>query len=305
MIKFRRDDCLAKVSRSAAVAAAILCIFAVCAQPCGAAVVTDRLETDKTGRLASEASLVALVEITGVRPDAQQEPQGKTTRRETSPAMLAEARPVEVFKGHVEGDFILIEFTESEKAVIPAPVTFKSGDRRVVFLRHSEAADRFATLSPSSGSEIPTDALLERLRAKTGKPGAARGKVSAVIDAGKEAVFPPGGAKVSIVIKNQSGGAFRLYENIEGAVAISVRDKDGREIAAKSDWKIPPKGAAFLLHHGHSLTAEIDLSAMFEIDEPGEYAVAARVELPAPPSGDAPPSLSAQEISISISGKNL
>jgi len=263
-------------------------------------VVSDRLETDKTGRLASEASVVALVEITGVRPDAQQESQGKTTRRETSRAMLAEARPVEVFKGHVEGDFILIEFTEPDKAIIPAPVTFKSGDRRVVFLRHSEAADRFATLSPSSGSEIPTDALLERLRAETGKPGAARGKVSAVIDAGKEAVFPPGGARVSIVIKNQSGGAFRLYENIDGAVAISVRDKDGKEIAAKSDWKVPPKGAAFLLHHGHSLTAEIDLSAMFEIDEPGEYAVVARVQLPAPPSGGAPPSLSAPVVSIQI-----
>lgn len=300
MIKFRRDDCLAKVSGSTAVAAAIAVFIAVYCLPCGAAVVTDRVETDKTGRLASEASLVALVEITGVRPDAQPESQGKTTRRETSRAMLAEARPVEVFKGDVAGDFIIIEFTESDKAIVPPPVTFKPGDMRVVFLRHSAAADRFAPLSPDSGSEAPTDALLSRLRADASRPEAKRGKVTAVIDAGKNASFPSGGARVSIAVRNQSGGAFRLYENIEGAVAISVRGADGRQIAAKSDWKVPPKGAAFLLHHGHSLTAEIDLSAMFEIDEPGAYAVAARVELPAPPSGGAPPSLSAPVVSIQI-----
>ncbi len=291
---------IADLPRSFAVAIALLCLLAVYSLPCGAAVVTDRTNTDRIGQFAKEASLVALVEITGVRPDAQQESQGKTTRRETSRAMLAEARPVEVFKGHVEGDFILIEFTESDMAIVPPPVSFKTGDRRVVFLKHSASADRFAPLTANSGSEAPTDALLERLRADAAQPGAKRGKVSAVIDAGKEAVFPSSGARVSIVIKNQSGGAFRLYENIEGAVAISVRGKDGKEIATKSDWKVPPKGAAFLLHHGHSLTAEIDLSAMFEIDEPGEYAVAARIELPAPPSGGAPPSLSAPVVSIQI-----
>jgi hypothetical protein len=295
---------IAELPRSVAVAIALLCILAVFSMPCGAAVVTDRTNADRIGQFAKEASLVALVEITAVRPDAQPEAPAKTTRRETSRAMLAEARPVEVFKGDVAGEFILIEFTESDMAIMPPPVSFKTGDRRVVFLKHSASADRFAPLTANSGSEAPTDALLSRLRADAAQPGAKRGKVSASIDAGKEAVFPPGGARVSIVIKNQSGGAFRMYENIEGAVVISVRGKDGREIPAKSGVTASPKGGTFLLHHGHSLTAEIDLSAMFEINEPGEYTVAARVELPAPPSGGEPPSLSAPPRSISISGKN-
>jgi hypothetical protein len=216
---------------------------------------------------------------------------------------VANVKVLETFKGGVTGDTLSVLFTESSMRTQPPLIMFTQGEKCILFLLYAENG-RFSTLTPSTGKEYASDALLNELRTKTGSAEKGKGGIIALLKGGDsadaDAVF------VTLTIINNTNGEVPVFSGVANVADISVTGPDGKKVSPKQYSRLTAGDAAqsFLLASGHFIGARINLSNLFEFKTPGKYIISARV--PTPKGGGSPRAadLISNSVTVSIANKN-